>query len=156
MRAVGHHLFATLRGVAVPLVPRHGDFKLENVLGRATVPESWRVLDWELSVARGLPLLDAWHLIASRRARDHGCAMGTAVRRWLLAGALAPHERALLERLARGLDPRFVEVSPILYWLDRIGPVAARGAWPEPGWEMTNVARVLDSLAIGVAAEVRT
>jgi hypothetical protein len=49
------------------------------------------------------------------------------------------------------LDPRYVELSPVLYWLDRIGPVAARGGWPAPHWETTNVAQVLDALTLRTA-----
>jgi len=146
LQVVRARLYDALRGVPVPLVPRHGDFKLENVLGDAARPETWRVLDWELWTAQGAPLLDAWHLVASRRARDAGCAMGSAVRRWLLAGELNPHEHQLVQRLAQGLDPRYVELSPVLYWLDRIGPIAARGDWPTPAWASTNVAQVLDVL----------
>ncbi len=156
MNAVRARLLETLRDVPVPIVPRHGDFKLENILGRADAPESWRVLDWELWLPRGLPLLDAWHLIASRRSRDAGCAMGSAVRRWVLAGDLTAPERALLGRLSRGLDPRYVAVAPLLYWLDRVGPVAARGAWPTTGWVAANVAPVLDALPAGGAVEVGT
>ena len=156
LNAVRTRLLDALRDVPVPLVPRHGDFKLENVLGRADAPESWRVLDWELWMPRGLPLLDAWHLIASRRSRDAGCAMGSAVRRWVLAGDLSAPERALLGRLSRGLDPRYVAVAPLLYWLDRVGPVAARGAWPAPGWVAANVTPVLEALPASGALEVGT
>lgn len=151
LQSVRTHLYEALRGVPVPLVPRHGDFKLENVLGEAGRTDTWRVLDWELWQPQGAPLLDAWHLVASRRARDAGCAMGSAVRRWLLAGELNAHERALVQRLAQGLDPRYVELSPVLYWLDRIGPVAARGGWPAPQWETANVAQVLDALTARTA-----
>src|SRR5262249_19002773 len=143
-----------LRDVPVPLVLRHGDFKLENVLGAPDDESTWRILDWELWTPRGLPLLDAWHLIAARRAREADCSMGTVVRRWLLPGQLEPFEKQLIARCAQGLDARYVEVSPILYWLDRIGPIAARGAWPSAGWETANIAPVLEALAAVRPVEV--
>jgi hypothetical protein len=148
-------LYDSLRGVPVALVPRHGDLKLENVLGDPAAPATWRVLDWELWTPRGLPLLDALHVVASKRGRDAGCSMGTAVTRWLLSPALSPAEKRFLERMAAGLDPRYVAAAPVLYWLDRIGPIATRGAWPHPGWEQANVAAVLEALPAG-GAEVGT
>jgi aminoglycoside phosphotransferase len=151
--ALGARLQTQLRGVPVPLVPRHGDFKLENVFGVPSAPEQARLLDWELWAPVGLPLLDAWHLVASRRARDAGCPLGTAVQRWLLSDELTDWERAIVARLARGLDPRYVALSPWLYWLDRIGPVAARGNWPTPAWEQANVIPVVDA-AESLAAAV--
>ena len=137
----------------LPLVPRHGDLKLENVLGDAAHPEGLRILDWELFAPLGLPLLDLWHLIVSRRARATGCSMGAAVRRWLLPRDLTAVERGVVQRLGRDLDPRYVEVSPVLYWLDRLGPVAARGGWPAGGWERSNVVQVLED--IRPSSEVR-
>jgi hypothetical protein len=142
-----------LEGVPVPSVARHGDFKLENVLGVPSAPESLRILDWELWSPSGLPLLDLWHLLVSRRARAAGQALGTTIARWLLPGALSPEERSLVERASSGLDPRYVSVSPLLYWLDRIGPVAARGTWPARGWARVNVLGVLD-VAERFAAEI--
>jgi hypothetical protein len=146
LHSLRERLVQTLREVPVPLVPRHGDFKLENVFGDPTAPERLRVLDWELWKPRGLPLLDLWHLVASRRARTAGCALGTAVRRWLLRRDLERDEVELVERLAAGLDVRYVALAPVLYWLDRIGPAAARGAWPAPGWERANVVAVLEAI----------
>lgn len=152
LHALGEQLVQTLATVRVPMVPRHGDFKLENVLGDPAHPERARVLDWELFAPRGLPLLDLWHLIVSRRARSAGCSMGAAVHRWLLPGDLDDAEKRLVGRLARNLDRRYVEISPLLYWLDRVGPVAARG-WPTPAWERANVAPVLQDLEM--PSEVR-
>lgn len=148
LRDLGSCLIEELASMRLPLVPRHGDFKLENVFGDPTCPGSWRVLDWELWSSRGLPLLDLWHLIASRRGRAAGVSMGEAVRRWLLPRDLSPDETQLVERLSRGLEPRYVELSPILYWLDRVAPIAARGAWPRRGWEASNVLGVLESIPL--------
>jgi hypothetical protein len=147
LHALEERLGAALAGVPVALVPRHGDFKLENVLGTPQALDRLRVLDWELWSPSGLPLVDLWHLLASRRARGAGLAMGLVVRDWLLPGAFSDTERGLVERLGRGLDPRYVAVSPWLYWLDRIGPIAARGRWPLPGWERANVVAVLEGFA---------
>jgi hypothetical protein len=145
LHALGASLRDALLGVPVRRVPRHGDFKLENVLGRPFAPETFRILDWELWTPCGLPLLDAWHLVASNRAREQGCSMGKAVERWLVPGELAVSERGVIEALGRELDARYVALSPLLYWLDRVGPVAARGAWPQGGWERANLLPVLDT-----------
>jgi len=145
LQRIWESILERLAGVAVPLVPRHGDFKLENILGEPG-SSAMRVLDWELWTPRGLPLLDAWHLIGSRRARAAGVSLGEGLRRWILPADLDAHERALLHSLASELDPRFVAVTPLLYWLDRLGPIAARGAWPSPVWAETNVARVLEAV----------
>jgi hypothetical protein len=144
----------SLRDVPVPLVARHGDLKLENLLGDPGDAATWRLLDWELWTPRGLPLLDALHVVASKRAREAGCAMGTAVARWLLSPALSAVETRFLERMATGLDPRYVAAAPVLYWLDRIAPIAARGAWPHAGWEQANVAPVLEALPAAAVLEV--
>jgi hypothetical protein len=144
LHSIGERLSEQLAGVSVPLVPRHGDFKLENVLGTPQTPDSLRVLDWELWSQDGLPLLDLWHLLASRRSRDAGWPMGRVVREWLLPGAFSEPEGRMIERLAAGLDRRYVEASRWLYWLDRLGPVAARGAWPQLGWERVNVIPMLE------------
>jgi len=136
-------LLDRVSGVVIPLVPRHGDFKLENILGEPGA-STLRVLDWELWSPRGLPLLDAWHLIGSRRARGAGISLGETMCRWILPVDLDVDERQVLGALSSGLDARFVAAAPLLYWLDRLGPIAARGAWPSPGWERANVLRVLE------------
>lgn len=143
----------TLEGASIPLVPRHGDFKLDNVLGTPRRPSSLRVIDWELWAPRGLPLLDAVHLVVSRARRREGIALGDAIGRWLEHG-LAPDDQRWVERVAPGVDPRYERLLPFLYWLDRIGPAAARGAWPSPAWAHVNVERPLVRMAaIAVGAE---
>lgn len=143
LQSLWESLVDRLSGAVVPLVPRHGDFKLENILGEPGA-STMRVLDWELWSPRGLPLLDAWHLIGSRRARAAGISMGESVCRWILPVDLDASERNVLRALSNDLDPRFVAAAPLLYWLDRLGPIAARGAWPSPAWERANVLRVLE------------
>ena len=153
LKSLAAQLHHQLAGVPVPRVVRHGDFKLENVLGVPSEPASLRILDWELWSPQGLPMLDLWHLLVSRRARAAGQALGTTIARWLLPGTLSAAERSLVEHASAGLDRRYVSVSPLLYWLDRIGPVAARGSWPARGWARANVLGVLD-VAERFAAEI--
>ena len=157
---LAHRLQATLEGVtqtlegaSIPLVPRHGDFKLDNVLGTPRRPSSLRVLDWELWTPRGLPLLDAVHLVVSRARRREGIALGDAIGRWLEHG-LAPDDQRWVERVGPDVDPRYTRLLPFLYWLDRVGPAAARGGWPSPAWARANVERPLLRMSgITVGAE---
>ncbi len=62
-------------------------------------------------------------------------------------------EARFLARAGAGLDRRYVALAPVLYWLDRLGPIAERGAWPTAGWERANVATVLEALPADGAAE---
>ena len=76
--------------------------------------------------------------------------MGETVRRWILPVNLDADERKVLDALSSDLDPRFVAAAPLLYWLDRMGPIAARGAWPSTAWERANVLRVLEVVETAV------
>jgi len=142
-----------LHSTKIPLVPRHGDFKLENALGNPIQPRSLRVLDWELWSEQGLPLLDSIHLLLSRRRRECGASIGAAIRRWLLHGGLDSTEKRLLQGLTVSLDPEYVNSIPFLYWLDCTGPIALQGQWPSGEWARRNVYEVLAELD-GADAEV--
>jgi hypothetical protein len=135
-----------LEGVRIPLLPQHGDCKLENVLGDPRRPTELRLLDWELWKPDGLPLLDLLHLLLSRRRRLGGYSIGGSICRWLLTGDFAPWERHLIEGLSQRLDRDYVRATPVLYWLERIAPIAERGAWPHDGWAQANVEQVIERM----------
>jgi len=120
---------------------------LENALGNPAEIKSLRVLDWELWRPDGLPLLDLVHLLVSRQRRLGGYSIGGGICRWLLEWNFSAWEKQLIDRLASDLDRRYIAAIPVLYWLERVGPVAQRGAWPGNGWLEANVVQVLDRLA---------
>jgi hypothetical protein len=103
-------------------------------------------LDWELWKPDGLPLLDLLHLLLSRRRRLGGYSIGGSICRWLLTGDFAPWERHLIEGLSQRLDRDYVRATPVLYWLERIAPIAERGAWPHDGWAQANVEQVIERM----------
>jgi hypothetical protein len=136
-----------LADVEVRSVPQHGDCKLENALGNPAEIKNLRVLDWELWRPDGLPLLDLVHLLVSRQRRLGGYSIGGGICRWLLDWNFSTWEKQLIDSLASDLDRSYVAAIPVLYWLERVGPVAQRGAWPGNGWLEANVVQVLDRLA---------
>lgn len=146
LQEVWRQTVRTLEDVEVPRVPQHGDCKLENVLGDPRRIQHLHVLDWELWTSAGLPLLDVLHLLLSRRRRTQGVSIGGSICRWLLDGELADWEKRILDELSQGLDRRYVDSLPLLYWVERVGPVAARGAWPDEGWLRANVLPVIERL----------
>lgn len=147
LQALWQEVRASLDAVRVPLVARHGDFKLENALGVWPRLGSLRVLDWELWTPRGLPLLDAVHLLLSAERRREGISLGAVILRWVRSddGSFSLQG---LEGMASNIDTRYLACLPFLYWLDRVGPVAARGAWPSPAWLRANIEGPLEQLRI--------
>jgi len=49
---------------SIPLVFNHGDYKLENILVKKEDCSLVGVIDWDLSVENGMPLVDIIHLLA--------------------------------------------------------------------------------------------
>jgi hypothetical protein len=154
LQEVWRQTVRTLEDVSIPSVPQHGDCKLENVLGDPQRIQHLRLLDWELWKQDGLPLLDLLHLLLSRRRRDQGVSIGGSICRWLLVGELDDWEKRLLDEQAQGLDRRYVAALPLLYWLERIGPVAERGRWPTQAWARSNVHQVIEHLTPNVVEVV--
>jgi aminoglycoside phosphotransferase (APT) family kinase protein len=135
-----------LDGIEIPIVPQHGDCKLENVLGDPQRPMQLRLLDWELWRPDGLPLLDLLHLLLSRRRRQSGYSIGGSICRWLLPGDFAPWEQALIDGLTQGLERQYVRAAPVLYWLQRVAPIVERRSWPHDGWAQANIEQVIERM----------
>ena len=86
----------------VPLVCMHGDFKIENVMYDQRSGALTGMIDWELSMPKGLPLLDLLYLLAFNRmirGQSRSAALGA-----LTAGdTLEQQERDLTSRYLRRL-----------------------------------------------------
>lgn len=97
LRELNQPLFAALRGLDVPAVLQHGDYKVENVLYDPRDRRVTGVIDWELATLHGLPLLDPLYLVIYNR-QIRGDDGFDVLRQVLVDDQLSAAERASLER----------------------------------------------------------
>lgn len=88
--------------VDVPLVCMHGDFKIENVMYDQGDGALTGVIDWELSMPKGLPLLDLLYLLGFNRM-IRGQSRSAALGALTVGDAVEPEERELISNYLRRL-----------------------------------------------------
>jgi SAM-dependent methyltransferase len=84
-------------GRSVSQVWLHGDYKIENVLLDETTLEIRGLVDWELSLREGLPLIDLFYLILYNRSLRDRQGISAGYCSVLLPDALTPFEREQVE-----------------------------------------------------------
>lgn len=113
-------------GRAIPCVPVHGDFWLNNLLIDPQNDSLCGIVDWGNSSLRGLPLLDLFHLMTwrtERMARDHSLRVFRRMMRNEAHGAQAL-AHAHCARL--GIEPRWVPDLFCRYWLGQLAQRAGQ------------------------------
>ena len=104
LERLGAALQRDLGRAECPVVWMHGDFKIENVVVEERSFRLLGVIDWELSVPEGLPLLDLWYLLLYNRMIERGVDFLTVVRDLLPPQRWAGEDAALCAEYMRALD----------------------------------------------------
>ena len=118
LAVIGRYLDSVLRGQEILLVRTHGDFKVGNVLFHADGMPS-AIIDWEMSDARGLPLLDILLLVTDVSAREQGMKLPEVFLQELLPGRLRPFLDRLLEQacVRFGIAPALQTGLGMMFWI---------------------------------------
>ena len=144
-------LWDIFRDREIPFVRTHGDFWPGNLLisdrGRLT-----GVLDWDLSVARGWPMLDLLHFIAFQHKWRATELFGSIVTGRLMRRRFTSWERELVSRYCASLaieDDLWAGFVAV-YWLNRVSSTIDHFS---QGWHRRNVLRplprIVDALLSG-------
>jgi len=151
-------LRVALEGRSVPLVQTHGDFWQGNLLADAR-GRVQGVLDWDLAVPCGWPLLDLLLLLLTSRNRWRVSRhFGQAIVDRLLDRRLNALERRLVARYcdALDLDPALWSALVALFWLERSAmrlPRIREQRWFR-AWVRRSVVAPLPRLVEGLRAEL--
>jgi hypothetical protein len=136
--SVLENIVAALRrqtvGRTLPLVPQHGDYWLNNLLWDLPSRRITGILDWNTSVARGLPGIDLFHLLLWRTRLLSEALTARSLRISLLSG-FRGSTSLIVRRYWRALELDDALVSPLFcrYWL---GEAATRTELLEdPGFQ---------------------
>ena len=119
VRALGAFLDVELGGL--PRGFGHGDFWWRNLL--ATGDRLAGVIEWDAAGPGRLPLLDLLHLITSIRRQRTRRYLGVAVVEDLLPWARDGGDelvRSYCDRIGVRLEPGWLELLALAYWLDRV------------------------------------
>ena len=111
-------------GRALPCVRFHGDYKVENVMVDSSSDEITGVIDWELSRAPGLPLLDMIYLLVYNRVIN-GSDWYSAFQEIALQSRRDQPEQAVWEGYLRCI-PIAADMLPALYVLFVIHQIGCR------------------------------
>ncbi len=113
---------AGVAGRDLPMVWKHGDFKIENMIFGEARMKLRGVIDWEHSVKTGLPLLDILYLLTYNRALSEGGDLLPGMRRLVVQGPSAFERRMLATYASRvPLDPSYERVLEAMFFIHHAG-----------------------------------
>lgn len=129
-------------GSKIPFVWQHGDFKLENLLIDPKTASINGIIDWELSDKEGFPLLDLFHLLASKRKVLDGKELTNVFNDIFIPCKFDKEEEKILDKYLKeiGIESDIIPAFIIMYWLHHINK---RINWApikrHPLWHETNI-----------------
>ena len=91
---------------SIPLVFNHGDYKLENILVKKEDCSLVGVIDWDLSVENGMPLVDIIHLLAYEKHVESNQPIDEVIMKYWVPGqqSLEQKECNLVDQYMSGLN----------------------------------------------------
>ncbi len=140
-------LQSALAGRSLTVSWIHGDFWPGNLLMTPDGSTLTGLVDWDLAVPDGLPLLDLLLLLLSTRSLVQRRELGDVMRALLNGGGWTPHEQALVDTVQLALPGEAVEMRAmvLLCWLWHVAAGLAKSTdyasrWL---WATKNIANVL-------------
>jgi len=111
-----------MRGVTLPVVFQHGDFKVENAIYEPGTCRLLSVIDWEHARRPGLPVLDLLYLLVYNRI-IRGADAAQAIDELIVQEAYTGPERERLQRYlsALGLDQTTLPSLRALFLVHHVG-----------------------------------
>jgi len=126
----------------------HGDFKAENVLFDKHMSPIG-IIDWDLFMKNGFPLLDLLHLLGRRRMLFYKCNLMSYVTENLFKYQFDQIEEKLIRNYLdrTDIDQEIVPIAIILYWLHHINyRIGFHQIKQHHKWFKTNVIQQLSLL----------
>jgi len=109
---------------SIPLVFSHGDYKLENILVKREDCSLVGVIDWDLSVENGMPLVDIIHLLAYEKHVESNQPIDEVITKQWVAGqhSLEKKDCILVDQYMSMLNIPKELFKPLVgfYWLDNV------------------------------------
>ena len=125
------YLVDALLGERLNLVFSHGDYSLDNILATVNADGVGGVFDWDISQARGLPLLDLLYLFGTAERARTGESIGRIFSRCILPMKWGARPQAALKLYSQALEipERLFPPLALMSWVHH---VAVRTHNPEP------------------------
>jgi len=122
-RRIRARLEPDLLGRRIRTVWTHGDFKIENVLFDPATGRIQGVIDWDLSDAQGLPLIDLLYLLAYNRQLRSGERFDAVYFDGFLPARATAEEQALIAhyRARVAIDPATLPALAVMLWAHHVG-----------------------------------
>lgn len=119
---LGDFLRRTLLNSTLPLVRAHGDYKIENMLVNTETFEVNGIIDWDLSVRHGLPLLDLLHFILYNQTIFTDTDISSLIQEKLIPWEFDDDEQAILKNYISviNIPKESVFSLSIMYWLHHV------------------------------------
>ncbi|MEW6323810.1 MAG: phosphotransferase [Nitrospirota bacterium] len=144
----------TLRGVTLPLVRSHGDFKRSNTMVTPHPQRLTGLFDWDQSQPLDWPLFDLLNFLSSYQTASDELELHDKVAR-IVSGTMTVQEEAVYQDAVTGfgLSPDVERALRILYWIVQVSKKcqleSVYSSWIEThhDWVERNVRRVLAQVA---------
>lgn len=137
-----------LLGKTIPLVWRHGDYSLKNILFDPERHTLSGIIDWDLSQKNSLPLLDLLQLLVRRQMVEERKSFSHTLFNYVFPFQFSGFEADLVREYRReiGLEEALVAPLSVSYWISRIHPHVGSFKDLDLPWIEENVAGVLEKL----------
>ncbi len=113
-----------LVGKALPMVWRHGDFSLKNLLFDTDKMTLSGMIDWDLSEQHSLPLIDVLQLLIRTKMTGERTSFKKTLMKYLYPANFSGFEAELIEEYLAtfNIDSALIKPISIIYWISRIQP----------------------------------
>lgn len=150
---IGKSIRDRVMGRQVTSVWFHGDYKIENIVIDKRSLKVNGVIDWELSLYPGPPLLDVWYLLAYNRMTTEDKDFLTVFRTKFLTGQYNRTEAALYESYLDNI-PVPGAMVPVLLAMFFIHHIGCRFEYDLTNdYNLKNIRSALDQLTARLAVE---
>ncbi|TFG91023.1 MAG: aminoglycoside phosphotransferase family protein, partial [Syntrophobacterales bacterium] len=139
-----------LLGREFPFVFMHGDFKLENILFRNDLKGIAGIIDWDLGIEQGAPVVDILNLILFHRSEQSGTPYHKILEEMVRQQTFAADEWRVLKSYyeSTGINQEIESgVYVALFWIFYVTMRTVPYVWSVVEWRTNNVDGVLDMLS---------
>lgn len=132
----------------------HGDYNIENMLFDTGSWQLKGVIDWDLALMKGLPLIDTLYLIIYKDSLFTRNTIVDVFKNKLINMNLNYHESEIIKKYMRSLDISSYFLRPlfVMFWINHVGKryrdkrfdnMYARNKWIDE-----NICRVIDIMQV--------
>jgi hypothetical protein len=133
-----------------PFVFMHGDFKLENILFREDLKGIAGIIDWDLGIEQGVPVVDVVNLILFHRWGLSGKPYNQIIEEIVRHKTFTADEQRILKSYYESTGIKEEVKSGVylaLFWIYYVSMRSVPYVWSVVEWRKNNVDVVLDMLS---------